>query len=214
MLKSNLHLIQELSKLRDQGCCLDVSLIGHDGTVSIHLPVLVAANPWIGDSIDHRDSVHIIMMPDYSVIELESFVEKLYGCLQDPDPAPTPFFSVPSTPTEVFHTPPETPNHHHHHHGGEDSPLHHQLQMMSVSIKLLEQELENAVASADFDTYKEIVKLHEDLDFKVLSRKYNYSMFTKMNNVPKKYATIDFKKKKDLFTFITTENVEFIFLVK
>ena len=77
MLKSNLHLIQELSKLRDQGCCLDVSLIGHDGTVSIHLPVLVAANPWIGDSIDHRDSVHIIMMPDYSVIELESFVEKI-----------------------------------------------------------------------------------------------------------------------------------------
>ena len=150
MLKSNLHLIQELSKLRDQGCCLDVSLIGHDGTVSIHLPVLVAANPWIGDSIDHRDSVHIIMMPDYSVIELESFVEKLYGCLQDPDPAP--FFSVPSTPTEVFHTP-ETPNIHHHQRG-QDSPLHHQLQMLSVSIKLLERELEVAVASADFNSYK------------------------------------------------------------
>ena len=51
----------------------------------------------------------------------------------------------------------------------------------------------------------------EDLDFNDLGKK---SMFTKMNNGPKKYATIDFKKKKDLFTFITTENVEFIFLVK
>ena len=39
-------------------------------------------------------------MPDYSVMELESCVEKLYYYLQDPDPVPTPYFSVPSTPTE------------------------------------------------------------------------------------------------------------------
>ena len=110
MFKSNFHLFQELDKLRDQGCCLDVNLNGQDGHVCVHLPVLVAANPWIGDCIDHRDSVHVIMLPDYSVMELESFVEKLYCCLQDPDPVPTPFFSVPSTPTEAFHTPPETPN--------------------------------------------------------------------------------------------------------
>ena len=115
MLKSNFHLFQELNKLRNQGCCLDVSLIGHDGNVSIHLPLLMAANPWVGDSIDHRDSIHVIMLPDYSVMELESFVTKLYCCPPDPDPVPTPYFSVPSTPTEVFHTPPETPNHHHHH---------------------------------------------------------------------------------------------------
>ena len=100
MLKSNFPLFPELNKLRNLGCCLDVSLIGHDGNVSIHLPVLVAANPWVGDIIDHRDSVHVIMMPDYSVMELESCVEKLYYCLQDPDPLPTPYFSVPSTPTE------------------------------------------------------------------------------------------------------------------
>ena len=77
MLKLNFPLFPELNKLRNLGCCLDVSLIGHDGNVSIHLPVLVAANPWVGDSIDHRDSVHVIMMPDYSVMELESCVEKL-----------------------------------------------------------------------------------------------------------------------------------------
>ena len=58
MLKSNLHLFQELSKLRDQACCLNASINGHDGTVSVHLPLLVAANPWIGNCIDHRDSVH------------------------------------------------------------------------------------------------------------------------------------------------------------
>ena len=77
----------------------------------------MAANPWIGNCIDDRDSVHVILLPDYSVMELESFVEKLYCCLQDADPVPTPFFSVPSTPTEVFHTPSETPNHHHHQRG-------------------------------------------------------------------------------------------------
>ena len=117
MLKSNLHLFQELNKLWDQGCCLYASINGHDGTVSVHLPLLVAANPWIGNCIDDKDSVHVILLPDYSVMELESFVEKLYCCLQDADPVPTPFFSVPSTPTEVFHTPSKTPNHHHHQRG-------------------------------------------------------------------------------------------------
>ena len=51
----------------------------------------------------------------------------------------------------------------------------------------------------------------EELDFNDLGKK---SMFTKMNNGPKKYATIDFKKKKDLFLFITRERVEFIFKIK
>ena len=83
---------------------MSASLAMHDGNVSVNLHVLVAANPWVGDSIGHRDSVHVIMLPDYSVMELESCLEKLYCCLQDPDPVPTPYVSVPSTPTEVFHT--------------------------------------------------------------------------------------------------------------
>ena len=40
--------------------------------------------------------------------------------------------------------------------------------------------------------YPLTVKVDEDLDFEDLGKKYNFSMFTKMNNGPKKYATIDF----------------------
>ena len=33
---------------------------------------------WLGDIIDDRDKVHVIIMPDYSALELESFVDRLY----------------------------------------------------------------------------------------------------------------------------------------
>ena len=62
--------------------------------------------------------------------------------------------------------------------------------------------------------YPLTVKVDDDLDFEDLGKKYNFSMFTKMKNGPKKYATIDFKKKKDMFTFISREKVEFIFQIK
>ena len=71
MLKSNLQLIGELYKLREEGSSLDVCLVGINGKTHVHLPVLIAANPWLGDSIDDHDQVHIIIMPDYSVLELE-----------------------------------------------------------------------------------------------------------------------------------------------
>ena len=58
------------------------------------------------------------------------------------------------------------------------------------------------------------MKVDDDLDFEDLGKKYNFSMFTEMKNGPKKYATIDFKKKKDMFTFISREKVEFIFQIK
>ena len=57
MLKSNLQLIGELYKLREEGSSLDVCLVGIDGETHVHLPVLIAANPWLGDSIDDRDQV-------------------------------------------------------------------------------------------------------------------------------------------------------------
>ena len=78
MLKSNLQLIGELYKLREEGSSFDVCLVGIDGKTHVHLPVLIAANPWLGDIIDDCDQVHVIIMPDYSVLELESFVDRLY----------------------------------------------------------------------------------------------------------------------------------------
>ena len=45
MLKSNLQLIGELYKLREEGSSLDVFLVGIDGKTHVHLPVLIAANP-------------------------------------------------------------------------------------------------------------------------------------------------------------------------
>ena len=33
---------------------------------------------WLGDIIDDRDKVHVIIMPGYSALELESFVDRLY----------------------------------------------------------------------------------------------------------------------------------------
>ena len=59
--------------------------------------------------------------------------------------------------------------------------------------------------------YPLIVKIDEDLDLKDLGKKYNFSMFTK---IPQKFVTIDFKKKRDLFSFITKEDVDFIFKIK
>ena len=90
MLKSNLQLIGELYKLREEGSSLDVYLVGIDGKTQVHLPVLIAANPWLGDIIDDRDQVHVIIMPDYSVMELESFVDRLY--CHTPVPPDDPFF--------------------------------------------------------------------------------------------------------------------------
>ena len=67
-----------MEKLREEGSSLDVCLVGIDGKTHVHLPVLIAANPWLGDIIDDRDQVHVIIMPDYSALELESFVDRLY----------------------------------------------------------------------------------------------------------------------------------------
>ena len=78
MLKSTLQLIGELYKLREEGSSFDVCLVGIDGKTHVHLPVLIAANPWLGDIIDDCDQVHVIIMPDYSALELESFVDRLY----------------------------------------------------------------------------------------------------------------------------------------
>ena len=44
--------------------------------------------------------------------------------------------------------------------------------------------------------------------------KYNFKLFTKINDVWKKHVTMDFKNKRDLFSFVTRENVEFVFYVK
>lgn len=44
MLKSNLQLIGELYKLREEGSSLDVFLVGIDGKTHVHLPVLIAAS--------------------------------------------------------------------------------------------------------------------------------------------------------------------------
>ena len=44
--------------------------------------------------------------------------------------------------------------------------------------------------------------------------KYNFKLFTRINDVSKKHVTMDFKNKRDLFSFVTRENVEFVFYVK
>ena len=77
MLKSTIHLLPELYRLREEGSFLDACLIGIDGKTYVHLPLLIAANPWLGDSIDDCDQVHVIILPDYSVLELESLAERI-----------------------------------------------------------------------------------------------------------------------------------------
>ena len=52
------------------------------------------------------------------------------------------------------------------------------------------------------------------LDFEGIRSKYNFKLFTRINDVPKNHVTIDFKNKRDLFSFVTRENVEFVFYVK
>ena len=65
MLKSMFQLLGELYKLKEEGSAQDVCLVGIDGKTHIHLPLLIAANPWLSNSIDDHDQVHIIIMPDY-----------------------------------------------------------------------------------------------------------------------------------------------------
>ena len=95
MLKSMFQLLGELYKLREEGSALDVCLVGIDGKTHIHLPLLIAANPWLGNSTDDRDQVHIIIMPDYycgAELELESSADRLYCRAPVPpeDPVSTP----------------------------------------------------------------------------------------------------------------------------
>ena len=61
------------------------------------------------------------------------------------------------------------------------------------------------------------VKLDECYDLNHLqdmSKKYKFKVFTKNNGIPKKYATIDFKEKRDLYFFVTKENVKFHLNIK
>ena len=62
--------------------------------------------------------------------------------------------------------------------------------------------------------YPLLVKLDSELDFEGISSKYNFKLFTRINDVQKNHVTIDFKNKRDLFGFVTRENVEFVFYVK
>ena len=62
--------------------------------------------------------------------------------------------------------------------------------------------------------YPLLVKLDSELAFEGISSKYNFKLFTRINDVPQKHVTIDFKNKRDLFSFVTRENVEFVFYVK
>ena len=75
-----------------------------------------------------------------------------------------------------------------------------------------------AVMSSQLKSIKKYGKLKYPLlvklDFEGISSKYNFKLFTRINDVPKNHVTIDFKNKRDLFSFVTRENVEFVFYVK
>ena len=59
--------------------------------------------------------------------------------------------------------------------------------------------------------YPLLVKLDSNLDFEDIGSKYSCKMFTRINDVEKKHGTMDFKSKRDLYRFVTSENVEFNF---
>ena len=51
------------------------------------------------------------------------------------------------------------------------------------------------------------MKLDSNLDFEDIGSKYSCKMFTRINDVEKKHGTMDFKNKRDLNRFVTSENV-------
>ena len=68
-----------------------------------------------------------------------------------------------------------------------------------------------------FDRNPLQVKLDQCYDLNHLqdiSKKYKFKVFTKNNGIPKQYATVDFKQKRDLYYFLTSENVKFHLNIK
>ena len=153
MVISNTNLLNELYKQSETRHIVDTCLYANDGCIYVHWAVLIAAgNRWLVDIGDPGECSHTMMFPDHSIIELQGLVRKLYCQALD---VSTPFETVPSTPEpepELFYTAPETPAHHP---CIEDSPRQHRLQMLDVSIKLLNNKLVEALSIGDYKSYKE-----------------------------------------------------------
>ena len=49
------------------------------------------------------------------------------------------------------------------------------------------------------------------VDLQILSKKYKFTIFTRINQTPKEFASIDFGSKTDLYNFVISEKVVFMF---
>ena len=58
------------------------------------------------------------------------------------------------------------------------------------------------------------VKLQPSVDLEVLSQKFNFKVFTRINETSQEFASIDFCSKTDLYHFVFSEPIVFMFKTK
>ena len=174
MIFSKFCMSKELEQLQINDCMTDVCLVGASHKVFIHRAmVLLAAHilpdpVWYDPDPGEMDGKAVVIIPDASTAELESFVRKLY-CPEDDlyyTAVPNTPDKVPGTPPDIFHTAvPQTPllqppeeqdssvsNKRH---------LQQQLDMVNVSLRLLNIQREEALARSDKDA---VINLMSSID--------------------------------------------------
>ena len=170
MTGSEFCILKDLEKLQVCGSLTDTCVVGASSKVFIHRAMLFAAHVEPGPVWHHldpgeEDGSLVVIVPDATAAELETFVRKLYcpgeevfytAVLNTPD-------NLPGSPEEVFHTAvPQTPLHHHPTQQLGTSEISRnekkqRLDMISVRLSLLKLQRDEALAKNDKETVKDVL---------------------------------------------------------
>ena len=76
-LRSELSLVSELASLQEYGAMCDTRLVGEDGSVALHWPLLELRGVWWAGAGRHSEET-VVILPGVTKCQLEAFVDNLY----------------------------------------------------------------------------------------------------------------------------------------
>ena len=181
MIFSKVGMFKDLEELQANGCQTDVCLVGAGGVkVSIHRAMLLLANHvqphpvWQQLDPGEGDGKVMVIVPDASPLELETFVRRLYSPGEDVffTAAQNTPVAVPGTP-DVFHTavpqtPFEPPTEFVDHSEMTKREKKQRLDMINVSLSLLRLQRNEAMTRNDKET---AMKVMESMDLTLVERR-------------------------------------------
>ena len=171
MIISKFCMFKDLEELQVSGCQTDVCLVGAGGEkVFIHRAMLLLANHVQPHPVWHQlepgegDGKVVVIVPDASPLELETFVRRLYGHKEDVfyTAAQNTPAAVPGTP-DVFHTavpqtPLEPPTDFVDHSEMTKREKKKRLDMINVRLSLLRLQRNEALTKNDRETAMNVMK--------------------------------------------------------